>query len=129
MAEGAGEGAECNSCRGEDPEGSVVVMNAPFMLALMGLACSLAMSCRSPDVYVTTGSGAPISGAVIEPAYVSFGCMRPLYTDTCGRASLPGGTPDGALYHVRKPGYRTASGLVRTGGQPNHVVLAVGRSE
>ena len=101
-------------------------MKSPLLLILAGAASSLLMSCQSPDVYVTTKSGAPISGAVIEPAYVSFGCTRPLYTDICGQASLPGKTPDGAVYNVRKPGYRTVHGVVQTGGQPNHIVMDVG---
>lgn len=101
-------------------------MKSPLLLTLIGAACSLLMSCQSPDVYVTTKSGAPISGAVIEPAYVSFGCTRPLHTDICGKASLPAKTPDGAVYNVRKPGYRTVYGAVQTTGQPNHIVMQVG---
>ena len=84
------------------------------------------MSCQSPDVYVTTKSGAPISGAVIEPTYVSFGCTKPLYTGPCGEATLPGGAPDGALFNVRKPGYDTVYTARRLEGQPNHIVMDVG---
>ena len=103
-------------------------MKTPLILTLTGAACLLTMSCQTPnpDVYVTTESGAPISGALIEPAYVSFGCVRPVYTDTCGQASLPADTPDGAVYHVRKEGYRTVSGSVKTEGKANHVVMDVG---
>ena len=104
----------------------MAVMKSPLLLTLIGAACSLTMSCQSPDVHVTTKSGAPISGAVIEPAYVSYGCTRPLYTDPCGAASLPAGTPDGAVYNVRKPGYRTVYGVTQTEGKPNHIVMDVG---
>ena len=99
-------------------------MKTPFTLTLAGLACSLLMSCGTSNrtVYVTTESGAPISGAQLAPDYVSLGCCKPILTGPCGEAKLP----DDAIYSVKKQGYDTVYGLQRSVAGPKHVVMCVG---
>lgn len=111
-------------------------MKTPLLMTLAGAACSLLMSCQSTqvancrnvgtDIYVTTKSGAPISGAQIVPDYVTTGCTKPIYTDACGRASLPWRTSAGSVYNVQKQGYRTVYGETHVDGQPNHIEMCVG---
>ena len=113
-------------------------MKTPLLMTLAGAACSLLISCqsshvvgcgsvgRAADIYVTTKSGAPISGAQIVPDYVTTGCTEPVYTDMCGRASLPWKTADGAVYNVEKQGYRTVRGATHAGGPPTHIEMCVG---
>jgi hypothetical protein len=100
-------------------------MKTSLTLTLIGAACALLVSCGTngrETIYVTSKAGEPICGAQIVPCDTPKGCPKPVYTDACGRACLPG---DSAVYTVKKQDFRPVGGIRKT-GQSQHIKMVTG---
>lgn len=102
-------------------------MKTPLTLTLVGVVCGMMASCccgtsGRETIYVTTKSGAPISGAQLIPNDVPAGCPCPVRTNECGAVRLPGD----AVYSIRKDGFRPVYGVQQSNGGSQHVIMETG---
>ena len=105
-------------------------MKTSLPLLIVGAACALLVSCGNctrvaESLYVTTESGAPICGAYLAPCTPPMGCEDIDYSDGCGQLNLYNVQSD-QVYSVKKDGFRTIDGFVRT-GNTQRVIMVPGK--